>query len=63
MSSHISMFFDPRVMRNYRPEYVSARRIPEAAAIEPSLRGARRGGPDVGHHADGKRAAAVPENR
>ena len=24
MSSHISMFFDPRVMRNYRPDYVSA---------------------------------------
>lgn len=24
MSSHIAMFFDPRVMRNYRPEYVSS---------------------------------------
>lgn len=23
MSSHIAMFFDPRVMRNYRPDYVS----------------------------------------
>jgi hypothetical protein len=25
MSSHLSTFFDPRVMRNYRPEYVPAR--------------------------------------
>jgi hypothetical protein len=25
MASHLAMFFDPRVMRNYRPEYVSAK--------------------------------------
>jgi hypothetical protein len=24
MSSHIAMFFDPRIMRNYRPDYVTA---------------------------------------
>jgi hypothetical protein len=26
MSSHLSSFFDPRVMRNYRPDYISAQR-------------------------------------
>jgi hypothetical protein len=25
MASHLAMFFDPRVMRNYRPEYVSSK--------------------------------------
>jgi hypothetical protein len=29
MSSHLNMFFDPRVMRNYRPEYVPAQQYYE----------------------------------
>jgi hypothetical protein len=29
MSSHFGMFFDPRVMRNYRPDYVSAEQYHE----------------------------------
>jgi hypothetical protein len=29
MSSHLNMFFDPRVMRNYRPEYIPAQQYYE----------------------------------
>ena len=63
MSSHISKFFDERVMRNYRPEYVPARQYLRAAEVEQGLRGAGRGVAAVGDDADGKRAAAIPANR
>ena len=57
-------FFDRRVMRNYRPDYVSVTAVLRAAAIEQRAcaRWSRRLAA-VGDHADGKRAAAVPASR
>ena len=63
MSSHISTFFDERVMRNYRPEYVPAQAVLRAAQVEQGVRGVGRGVAAFGHDADGKRAAAVPADR
>ena len=60
MSSYISMFFDERVMRNYRPEYVPAKQYYDVAEVEQGVCGLGRGVASIGDDADGKRPAAIP---